>query len=144
MVKKMGVFYLLKHMRNQLLRVSLASRTLLAAEVDEVIRIIVPLGHDMVLGVVEQRQELVVETLLAFLGELVPETPHARAKDGPEIIHVLSRRHPIKLPGSVKSPLPKPTRNKRIERRCVIRTIKQQPHSPHQPSSQSPCSNAPP
>lgn len=54
------------------------------------------------LGVVEQRQKLAVETRFAFRGELVPEAPHAGAEDGPEIVHVLAGWHPIFL----STPLP--------------------------------------
>jgi hypothetical protein len=50
-----------------------------------------------VFRVVQEREELLVETGLAFRGQLVPEAPHAGPEDGPEIVHVLARRHPVTL-----------------------------------------------
>lgn len=87
--------YSSSHMLNQLPCITLSSCTRFAAKIHKVVRVIITRTHNIVLGVVQKREELVIETGLAFGGELVPEAPHARAEDRPEIVHVLSRRHPI-------------------------------------------------
>lgn len=91
----MFVAYPSKHMLNQLLRIALAPRTRLATKVHEVVRIVVTITHHVVLGVMQEWQELVVKASLAFPRKLVPQSPHATAEDSPEIIHVLPRRHPV-------------------------------------------------
>lgn len=93
----MGDTYPGSHVLDQLLGIAFATSTRLASKVNEVIRVVVPITHNVVLGVVQEGQELVIETGFAFRGELVPEAPHAGAEDGPEIIHVFSRRHPISI-----------------------------------------------
>lgn len=81
-------------MLNQLPRISLTASTGFASKVDEIIGVVVTLTHHIVLGMVQQREELGVEAGFAFRRELVPESPQTAAEDSPEIIHVLSRWHP--------------------------------------------------
>jgi hypothetical protein len=82
-------------MLDQLPRISLSARRRLAAQVDEIVGVVVSLAHHVVLGVVEDGEELFEETLLAFAGELVVESPEAAAEDGPEAVDVCSRWKPI-------------------------------------------------
>ena len=84
-------------MLDQLPRVSFPASARLGAKIHEVVGVIVAVTHNIVLGVVKEREELVVETSFAFRGELVPEAPHAGAEDGPEVVHVLSWGHPVRL-----------------------------------------------
>jgi hypothetical protein len=81
-------------MLDQFPRIALATSTRLASKVNKVIRVIVSVTHNIMFGMVQQGQELVVETGFAFTGELVPEAPHAGAEDGPEIVHVIAGWHP--------------------------------------------------
>jgi len=53
-------------MLNQLPRISLASSRRFATKVDEVVGVVVSLGHHVVLSVVQEREELVEEALPAF------------------------------------------------------------------------------
>jgi len=59
-------------MFDQLFRISFTPRTRLATKINEVIGVVVSLSHDIVLSVVQERQELIVEASLAFTRELVP------------------------------------------------------------------------
>jgi hypothetical protein len=83
------------HMLDQLLGITLSTSTGLGTKVHEIVGFIIAFAKDIMLCVVQEGQKLVVETGLAFGGELVPESPHTAPEDGPEIIHVLSRWHPI-------------------------------------------------
>jgi hypothetical protein len=53
-------------MLNQLLCVALPTRTWFAAQVHEVVGVIVTLAEHFVLGVVEKREELVIESSFPF------------------------------------------------------------------------------
>jgi hypothetical protein len=81
-------------MLDQFPRIALATGTRLASKVNKVVRVIITVTHNIVFGVVQQGQELVVETCFAFRRELVPKAPHAGAEDGPEIVHVFTGWHP--------------------------------------------------
>ncbi len=83
-----------RHVRDELLGVASAARAGPGAQVDEVVRVVVAGAQDVVLGVVEQREELGVEAGFAFGGELVPEAPEPGSEDGPEVVYVFARWHP--------------------------------------------------
>jgi len=82
-------------MLDQLPRISLSTCGGLTAKVNEVIRVVVSLTHHIMLGIVQKRQELLEEALLAFDRELVVESPESAAEDGPETVDVGSRRKPV-------------------------------------------------
>ena len=82
-------------MLDQLPRISLSTRRRLAAQVDEIVGIVVSLTHYVLLGVVQEREELLEEALLAFDRELVVESPEATAEYGPEAIDVCSGWEPV-------------------------------------------------
>ena len=82
-------------MLDQLPRIPLSTRRRLAAQVNEVVGVVVSLAHHVLLGVVEEREELFEEALLAFGRELVVESPEAATENGPEAIDVCSGWKPI-------------------------------------------------
>ena len=94
-------FYLLGRVLDQTLRVPFPPRPRFRANVDEVPGIGVVSAEDVVLGVVQQGEELVEEALLAFLGEFPVEAEHAAPEHGAEIVHVLVRGHPVFLDARV-------------------------------------------
>lgn len=56
--------------------------------------IVVSGSHYLGFGVVQQRQELVEEAVLAFGREEEVQAPHAAAEDGEVVVHVVAWRHP--------------------------------------------------
>jgi len=70
------------HTLNQLSRIPLPPRTRFTAQVHEIIRIVVAITHDIMFGIVQQGHEFIEESVAAFGGELVVESPHARAEGG--------------------------------------------------------------
>ena len=82
-------------MLNQTLRVPLAARTGLRADVHEVPGVFVIGTEDLVLGVVQEGDELVEEALPAFLGELPVEAVDAAPEHGAEVVHVFLGGHPV-------------------------------------------------
>ena len=93
--------YLLGGIFNQTLCVPFAPRARSCANVNEVPGVVVVGAEDVVFGVVQQGEELVEETLLAFFGELPVEAVHAAPEHGAEIVHVLLGGHPVSLEGRV-------------------------------------------
>ena len=87
--------YLLGGVLDQMLRVPFAPGSRLRADVDEVPGVGVVPAEDVVLGVVQQGEELVEEAFLALLGEFPVEAEHAAPEHGAEIVHVLVRGHPV-------------------------------------------------
>ncbi len=82
-------------MLDEALRVASAPGPRFRADVDEVPGVAVVPAEDVVLGVVQQGEELVEEALLALLGELPVEAEHAAPEHGAEVVHVLVRGHPV-------------------------------------------------
>jgi len=82
-------------MLDQLPRIPIIARTWLRPQIHEVIRVTIALAHDLVLGVVQQGEELRVKARAALGAELVEEAPHARAQNRPPVVHVLSGWHPV-------------------------------------------------
>jgi hypothetical protein len=68
---------------DQLFGVAFTASTGLGTKVHEIVGFIIAFTEDIMLRVVQKGEELVVETSLAFGGELVPKSPHAAAENGP-------------------------------------------------------------
>ena len=83
-----------RDVRDQFLGVALPAAGGPGAEIDEVPALGVAVAHDLLLGRVQQGQELVEEALLPLGAELEVEPPHAAAEDGEPVVHVLPGRHP--------------------------------------------------
>ena len=84
-------------MLDQLPGIALTPCTRLAANIHEVVGFIISITHNFGLGVMQERQELAVETFFPFSGQLEVESPHATAENGPQVVHILTRGHPIRL-----------------------------------------------
>lgn len=82
------------NMLNQLSCIPLPTAAWLCSEIDQVPAVGVPVAHDFLLGHMQQGQEFVEKSLLAFGAELEIQPPHSAAEDGEPIVQVLSRRHP--------------------------------------------------
>lgn len=65
------------------------------ANVPEVVAIVVTVTHDLGLGVVQGRVQLIKESLSTFFRELVPQTPCAAPESGQPVIICGSRGHPV-------------------------------------------------
>lgn len=95
---RMGrIIYLGSHMLDQLPSISLSARRRFAAQVNEVVGVVVSVAHHIMLCVVQEREEFLEETLLAFGGELVVKSPEATTKDRPEAVDVCSGLKPCFL-----------------------------------------------
>ena len=82
------------HVLDQLRRIPPAAAAGLGAQVDEVVAVVIAVAHDIVLGVVQQGQQLLVVSPAALGGELPREAPQAAAQRRPPIVHGLAGKDP--------------------------------------------------
>lgn len=80
---------------DQLPRIALPACGGLSSYVVKVVALIVPLSQHPLLGTIEKRDELRVETCFSLTGKREEETPRTAAENGPPIVYTLSRRKPV-------------------------------------------------
>lgn len=80
---------------NQLPRIALPACGRLSSYVVKIVALIVPLSQHPLLGTIEERDKLRVETCFSLTGKREEETPRTAAEDGPPIVYALSRREPV-------------------------------------------------
>lgn len=84
-----------RHILDEFACVALAARGHLGAEVHEIPGVVVTGAHDLMLGVVQEGEELVEEAGFAFAREFVVKAPETTAEDGQVVVHVLAGWHPV-------------------------------------------------
>jgi hypothetical protein len=93
--------YLSSHLLDEFPGVASPSAARLGSEIDEVVTVIVSGTHDLELGVMQQRHQLVIKSFLAFGGQLVVQSPHSGAQQGQPVVQVLPWACPVDLEESV-------------------------------------------